>query len=66
MGEVDGLERGRVAQLGRLQAPLQLALLAGCPLGVDEQAEPLLEAERGGLVGLARLYFGGWVTCGAV
>ena len=30
----------------------QLALLAGRPLGVDEQAEALLEAEGGGLVGL--------------
>ena len=52
MSEVDGLERCRVAQLGRLQAPFELALLAGRPLGVDEQTEPVLEAERGGLVGL--------------
>ena len=58
-GEVDGLERGRVAQLGRTEAPFELALLAGRPLGVDEQAEPLLEAERGGLVGVELLLDGG-------
>ena len=52
MGEVDGLEGGRMAQLGGAEPSLQLALLAGRPLGVDEQAEALLEAERGGLVGL--------------
>ena len=52
VGEVDGLERRRIAQLGRVEAPLQLALLTGRPFGVDEEAEALLEAERGGLVGL--------------
>ena len=57
-GEVDGFERRRVAQLGRLQAPLELALLAGRPLGIDQQAEPLLEAERGGLVGVELLLEG--------
>ena len=53
VGEVDGLERRRIAQLGRVEAPLQLALLTGRPFGVDEEAEALLEAERGGLVGPA-------------
>ena len=52
MGEVDRFERRRIAQLGGVQPPLKLALLAGRPLGVDQQAEPLLEAEGGGLVGL--------------
>ena len=52
MGEVDGFERRRVAQLRGVQAPLKLALLAGRPLGVDQQAQALLEAERGGLIGL--------------
>ena len=54
MGEVDGLERGGMAQLGGAKPPLQLALLAGRPLGVDEQTEAFLEAESGGLVGLER------------
>ena len=58
MGEVDGLESGRMAQLGGAQAPLELALLAGRPLGVDEQAEALLEAERSGLGGLDLLLAG--------
>ena len=52
VGEVDGLERRWIAQLGGVEAPLQLALPAGRPLGVDQEAEALLEAERGGLVGL--------------
>ena len=52
VGEVDGLERRRVAELGGMESPLQLALLAGGPLGVDEETEALLEGERGGLVGL--------------
>ena len=56
--EVDGLERRRMTQLGRLQAPLQLALFAGRPLGVDQQAETLLEAERGGLAALQLLLDG--------
>jgi len=49
VGEVDGLEGGRMAQLGGAQPPLELALLAGRPLGVDEEAEAFLEAEAGGL-----------------
>ena len=51
VGEVDGLERGGIAELGRLQPPGQLALLPGGPLGVDQQAEAFLEAQRGGLAG---------------
>ena len=39
---------------GGAKPPLQLALLAGRPLGVDEQTEAFLEAESGGLVGLER------------
>ena len=58
VGEVDGLEGGRMAQLGGAEPPLQFALLAGRPLGVDEQAEAFLEAERGGLVGLDLLLAG--------
>ena len=58
VGEVDGFERRRVAQLRGMEAALQLALLAGGPLGVDEQPEALLEAERGGLVGLQLLLEG--------
>ena len=41
-----------MAQLGGAEPPLQLALLAGRPLGVDEETEAFLEAEGGGLVGL--------------
>ena len=52
VGEVDGLERGRMSQLGGAEPPLELALLAGRPFGVDEQAEAFLEGEGGGLVGL--------------
>ena len=52
MAEVDGLEGGgRVAQRRRLQPPGELALLAGGPLEIDEQAEAVFEAQRGGLVG---------------
>ena len=58
VGEVDGLERGREAELGGVESPLQLALLAGGPLGVDEESETLLEGERGGLVGLHLLAAG--------
>ena len=58
MGEVDGFERRRVAQLGRVETPLQLALLAGRPLGVGQQTESLLEAECGGLAGLQLLLEG--------
>ena len=35
-----------------MEAPVEHALRAGGPLGVEEQAEPLLKAEGGGLVGL--------------
>ena len=52
MGVVDGFERRLIAQLGRVESPLQLALLASRPLGIDQQTETLLEAERGGLGGL--------------
>ena len=52
MGVVDGFERCLIAQPGRVEAPRQLALLASRPLGIDQQTETLLEAERGGLVGL--------------
>ena len=58
VGEVDGLERRRVAELGGMESPLQLALLAGGPLGVDEETEALLEGERDGLVGLHLLAAG--------
>ena len=58
VGEVDGLERRRVAELGGVKAPPQLALFAGGPLGVDEEAEALLEGEHGGLVGLHLLAAG--------
>ena len=51
MGEVDGLEGGGVPQLGGAEPAVELALLAGRPLGVGEQAEALLEAEGGGLAG---------------
>ena len=47
--EVDGLKGGGMAQLGGAEPPLELALLAGRPLGVDEEAEAFLEAEGGGL-----------------
>ena len=43
--EVDVLEAGGVAQAGALESLVKLALLAAAPLGVDEQAQALLEAE---------------------
>ena len=58
MGEVDGLEGGRMAQLGGAEPALELALLAGRPIGVDEEAEAFLEAEGGGLGGLDLLLAG--------
>ena len=42
MGVVDGFERRLIAQLGRVESPLQLALLASRPLGIDQQTETLL------------------------
>ena len=47
-----------MAQLGGVEAPLELALLAGRPLGVDEEAEAFLEAEGGGLAGLELMVAG--------
>jgi hypothetical protein len=38
-----------MAEVGDLQAPLELALLAGSPFLVDEHADPVLEAEVGEL-----------------
>ncbi len=58
MSEVDGLKGSGMAQLGGVEAPLELALLAGRPLGVDEEAEAFLEAEGGGLVGLELMVAG--------
>ena len=58
LGEVDSLERGGIAKLGGLQPPGQLALLAGGPLSVDEQAEAFLEAQRGGITGAELLLDG--------
>jgi hypothetical protein len=43
--EVDILEEGRIAQLGRVQPSLELLLFAGEPLGVDEKAESFIEAQ---------------------
>ena len=48
---VDGLDAGLgQAELGLLERALQAAVLAGEPLGVDEQAEALVEGE-GGVIG---------------
>ena len=49
--QVDGLEVGGMARLGGAEPAVELALLAGRPLGVDEEAEAFLEGEGGGLVG---------------
>ena len=44
---VDGLDTGlRQLELGFLEGPGQAFVLPGEPLGVDEQPEPLIEAER--------------------
>src|SRR5712692_7136709 len=51
---VQVLERGLAAEVGLAQAAPELALLALGPLGVHEQAEAVLEAERGEL-GVAEL-----------
>ena len=45
--EVHVLDRGRVAELGRLQTAGELALFASGPLRVDEHPDSLFEAERG-------------------
>ena len=58
MGEIDGFERGRMTELGGAEPPLQLALLTGRPLDVDEQTEAPLKAERGGHVGALLLWRG--------
>ena len=51
VGEVDGLERGGITELGRLQPQGRLPLLAGGPLGIDQETEAFLEAQRGGIAG---------------
>jgi hypothetical protein len=56
--EVDVLERGRVARLGEAQAPRELALLACAPIAVDQEAQPLLEAEPRVLAGTELLLQG--------
>ena len=49
-GVVDGLEAGlRQLELGFLEGAGQALVLPGEPLGVDEQPEPLIEAEGGEL-----------------
>jgi hypothetical protein len=51
---VDVLERGRAAEVGLAQAPAQRALLAMGPLGIDQEADAILEGEFGEL-GIAEL-----------
>src|SRR5262245_29993605 len=51
---VDVLQRGLAPEIGLPQVPAELALFAMGPLGVDEQADAVLEAERGEL-GVAEL-----------
>ena len=59
VGEVDRLKRGGgIAELGRVQPSLELPLLAGGPLGVDQQPEAVLKAERGGVIAVERLLDG--------
>ena len=58
MGEVDGFERRQVTQLGCVEAPLQLALLAGRPFGVGQQTERSSKPSGGGLAGLQLLLQG--------
>ena len=53
VGEVDGLEGGRIAEFRRPEPPLERALLPRRPLGIDQEAEALLKAERGCLVAVA-------------
>ena len=48
-GIVDGLHAGlRQLELGFLQGAGDALVVAGQPLGVDEQAEALIEGQRGG------------------
>jgi len=51
---VDVFERRLAAQVGGPQSPSEFALLAMRPLGINEQAEPILETELGKL-GIAEL-----------
>ena len=51
---VDVFERRLAAQVGGPQSPSEFALLAMRPLGIDEQAETILETELGKL-GIAEL-----------
>ena len=48
---VDVLQRGLAAEVGLAQAAVQLALFAVGPLGIDEQADAILETEVGELGG---------------
>ena len=48
---VDVLQYGLAAEVGLAQAALELALFAMGPLGIDEQADAILEAEVGELGG---------------
>ena len=43
--EVDVLDGGGIAHLGRAESALELALLAGRPLAVDQESQPLVEAQ---------------------
>jgi hypothetical protein len=47
VGVVDVLEGGGDAHLRRVEASLLTLVLAGLPLGVDEQSEAFVEAELG-------------------
>ena len=58
VGEVDGLERGGIAELGGPQPPLQLALLARRPLRIDQEADTVLEAERSRVIAVELLLEG--------
>ena len=46
VAEVDVLDAGRGAQLGDLEVALDASVVAVLGLAVDEQPQPLLEAER--------------------
>ena len=46
---VDVLQRGLAAEVGLAQAPAELALFAMRPLGIDEQADAIFEAQLGEL-----------------
>jgi len=43
--EVDVLNGGGIAHLGHAETAFELALLAGRPLAVDQEAQPLVEAQ---------------------